>query len=298
MKRILLTLTLAAAACAGSLQAQLLWKVSGNGANGDTYIFGTHHVAPASMIDSVAGLRAALQGASAIVGEINMDESMTQEAQVEMMKWGMAPADSMLTAVLTTAQADSVNALMSEFTGGALPNAVEAMAQMKPNVLVTQLALMESMKIFPGFDPTKQLDATLQALAREQGKPSKGLETVGQQFAILFGAPIAEQADDLMSAVADSHSGKAAKQARELADAYLAENINTIYNMMVDDKETTPAEAERLIFGRNRAWAAVLPAMMAEEPLFVAVGAGHLPGPEGLLELLRKAGYTVTAVSK
>ena len=57
--------------------------------------------------------------------------------------------------------------------------------------------------------------------------------------------------------------------------------------------DSTPEEEAQLISNRNADWLAKLPAIMKERPTFFAVGAGHLPGEKGLLQLLRNAGYTV-----
>ena len=68
MKRLSLILAIALVALAS--QAQLLWKVSGNGLGRPSYIFGTHHMAPSTMIDQVKGMDEAIQGCDIVVGEI------------------------------------------------------------------------------------------------------------------------------------------------------------------------------------------------------------------------------------
>jgi uncharacterized protein YbaP (TraB family) len=51
-----------------------------------------------------------------------------------------------------------------------------------------------------------------------------------------------------------------------------------------------------MIYNRNKAWSEKLPAIMKTAPTFIAVGALHLPGDKGLLNLLKKQGYTVEPV--
>ncbi len=53
---------------------------------------------------------------------------------------------------------------------------------------------------------------------------------------------------------------------------------------------------EVLLYQRNRNWVAKLKDLMPAKSLLVAVGAGHLPGDKGVINLLRKAGYTVTPI--
>ena len=58
-----------------SANAQLLWKVSGNGLNQPSYIIGTHHLAPFSIMDSIAGLKKAMNETQQVYGEIKMSET-------------------------------------------------------------------------------------------------------------------------------------------------------------------------------------------------------------------------------
>ena len=59
--------------------AQLLWKISGNGLEKPSYILGTHHLAPLSIKDSIAGLPEAVDGTSQVYGEVVMSEAMSPE---------------------------------------------------------------------------------------------------------------------------------------------------------------------------------------------------------------------------
>ena len=61
------------------------------------------------------------------------------------------------------------------------------------------------------------------------------------------------------------------------------------------EEESDPEDYERLIFSRNDNWVKQLAEEMPEASLLVVVGAGHLPGDRGVLEQLRKAGYTITS---
>ncbi len=294
MKKIIFAL-LAMISVSAGVNAEILYRVSGNGAKGNSYVFGTHHIAPTSMLDSVPGLRQALGEVAAVCGELDMSQMQTSEAQSVMMRYGMAPQDSLLTMVLTPEQTDSVNSVFAKYTNGQLTNAVEQMATLNPAMVSIQIAALESMVAFPGFDPSQQLDTTIQNIAREEGKTVLALETVEQQMKILLCGSISRQVADLMEAVADDMSGKALETAKKMADAYIGQDVDEIGVIMND--ETKDAEARnRIIYLRNANWAGQLPAIFAENPTFVAVGAAHLPGEKGLLQLLREQGYTVEPV--
>lgn len=296
MKKLIVTMV-AAVLTAVCGEAQLLWRVSGNGAKESSYLFGTHHVAPVALLDSVAGFAEAFGGAEMIVGEIDMAQAESPDAQAVMMKYAMAPADSLLTMVLTPAQADSVNTVMTEYSGGMIGDAVAAMAPLKPAVVMTQIAMLQNVKIFPGFNPAVQLDGTIQSMGREKGKKIVALESLDDQFGLLFGSPISMQANDLMTAVRDDRSGRGMTMARRLADAYMSQNIDSLAAMFADPEVIDSEATARLITVRNEAWLRRLPEIFADGSALVVVGAGHLVGPDGLIVRLRAAGYDVTPVS-
>lgn len=297
MKKFLFGLILAATGAMGA-NAQILWKVSGNGAKADSYLFGTHHLAPLSMLDSVKGFTPALESVDAVAGEVDM-KNMQANAQ-SLMGYMLAPADSALTAVLAPAQLDSLTQILTKYMGPQMTAA--QLAPLKPAAVATQIALFESMAT---MDPAQaqamaagqQLDTEVQNRALAANKPIIAFETAEQQMGILMGAPIAEQARQLMEAVKQSLEGKAAESAKKLTDAYISQNLDAIAELMLEGEDTSEAELQRLIYDRNMDWAAkLIREILPEGSVLVAVGAGHLPGKQGLIELLRAAGYTVEPV--
>lgn len=276
-------------------QAQLLWKVSGNGAKGDSYLFGTHHIAPIELLDSIRGLNAAICSADAIVGEIDMAAMQDpMAAQMAMMKYAMAPADSTLTRLLTVAQIDSLNAVLGKYTDGLMT--VQMVDGLAPALVSTQLALLQSQQAFPDFTPSEQLDTEVQTRARNCSREIIGLETMEQQFELLYGAPISMQLDVLMEAVRQDETS--VTKAHELAAAYLSGNLDTIYSLLVDSDEMDVATLDRLLISRNNAWVEKIAEWLPEKSIFVAVGIGHLVGPQGLIEQLRHRGFQVTEFSE
>ncbi len=270
--------------------AQILWKISGNGAK-ESYILGTHHVAPVAILDSIAGFNDAFASCTQLYGEVDMG-NMTGEMMVEAQKYMMAPADSMLSKVLTTDEMKDVDAATQKY----FHMQASKFDMLKPAALSTQLAVMQAAIIFSGFDPSMQIDAVLQQKAKEKGMAVNGLETVGYQLQMLFGTPISCQVRDLMKMIADED--KYMEYSRILAEAYSRQDLGLMLELMNNPElGMTQYELDTLLYGRNSAWAAQLATILQQEPTFVVVGAGHLPGEKGLLALLRKAGYTVTPVN-
>ena len=164
----------------------------------------------------------------------------------------------------------------------------------KPAALESQLGLIMSIKAFDGFNPTQQPDLFLQNRAKEKGIPVKGFETALFQAKALFGAPLAEQASDLMRTV--SQFGQLKNYMIAMNKAYMNQNLSALQSFVENPEFTTPQAQDRLIYDRNHRWADQLKTILPQESTFIVVGAGHLPGEQGLIELLRGQGYTVTAV--
>lgn len=296
MKKLLIGL-LALALGASAADAQLLWKVSGNGIKNESYLFGTHHLAPVAILDSVAGFADALGAVSAVVGEIDMADAANPAMAQQLVGLSMAPADSTLNVLLNAAQLDSVNTLLAKYTGGMLT--VDQLAALKPAVVSTQLAMLENLtdpQMAAAIQSGRQLDSEIQRLGREVGKQVKAFETLEQQMSILMGGSLTEQASDLMETVRSCMEGTANEQVRRLNAAYMSRNLNEIESLFLSDEEMSADQLKRLITDRNEEWVKQLGAMMPEGPVMVAVGCGHLPGPMGLITLLRNAGYTVEPV--
>jgi len=273
--------------------AQIFYKVEKPGDSHVSYILGTHHFAPVSMLDSIAGLNDALNNIDKLYGELDMEKMTDPSTIMSMQQFMMAPADSTLDKVLTPVQLDSVNTVWKDLTKGQMP--LEMLYPMKPSALSTQIAALLATQVFPELVGMEGIDKTMQDRAKKLGKKIDGLETIEFQLNTLMGNPISEQAADLMEMIGDIDSE--IENTRSLSEAYVAHDIVRMEKLMEDENDS-PEDLERLIYGRNDNWAARLVKELPSESIMVVVGAGHLPGERGLLTQLRKAGFTVTPLDK
>ena len=277
-----------------STNAQLLWKVSGNGLNKPSYLFGTCHVATVKMTDSIPGFNDALTNCDAVYGEIEKGD--IAGAQQAMMAAIMAPADSTLSKVIDQTSLAKADSVFRATTQGMV--SISQLETLKPAYVSTQLALIMIMQSFPGFNPMEQIDFAIQGKASQLGKELGGFETTEYQLNILYGKPISEQAESLVRTLAKLESAKASGIA--LAEAYKKQDLNGVFNCIIKEQNDSDEpewkkqrSIDELIYNRNAAWAKKLQELMPEKSLLVVVGAGHLPGERGLIDLLQKAGYTV-----
>lgn len=276
-----------------SAQAQLLWKITGPNVKTTSYLLGSHHLAPASMIDSIQGLRQAIESADAVYGEVEKSELDPMKQQQKLMEYAMAPADSTLNKVLTPEQFARLDSIMAIYMG--MPGLASQLSQFKPNLVSTQLAVLMSLKAFPTFDPTNVFDVAVMGLGEEKGKPINGFETIEEQLQVLFGSPIADQAEDLMETV--DKDQEMIQYALELGQAFERQDLEKV-NQLMTNSECGMSEKSRkaLITDRNHNWANKLQMLLPMRNLFIVVGSGHLLGDEGLIQLLRNLGYTVEPV--
>ena len=290
MKR--LTLALGLLLVATAVHAQLLWKVTGNGLGRPSYILGTHHMAPSTMIDQIKGMNEAIAGCDIVVGEVEKDSLMSPEVQARMAQAMVAPLDSTLDKVLTPADYGIVEKVFNKYFG-TLGMKLKQVNNLKPSAISTQMQAMQAIKYFPNFDANSLIDVIVQTRANEAGRPSVGLESVDEQINLLFNGSIANQAKGLVEACKQDEFFQV--QSAALADAYLAQDLDKLLAVMTDATMGGDSEEEMevLIYSRNRSWAEKLKVIMPERACLVCVGAGHLPGEQGLLQLLRNAGYTV-----
>ena len=217
----------------------------------------------------------------------------SQATQQKMMAIAMAPADSTLSKVFTKEQFDSIDNVLKRYSGGQA--ALNMLEPMKPALVSQQIALLMNMQAIPGFNPMQQLDTQVQLLGAQNGKELNGFETVDFQLNMLFGDPIAEQAEDLLEVIRDEE--KMAQFSIKLYQAYMNQDIDKVHELMLEpDMGMEPEDEEEMLTDRNENWAKQLATILPNKSVFICVGAGHLPGEKGLLNLLRQAGYTITPV--
>ena len=288
---VLITLSLAS-------NAQLLWKVTGRDTCKPSYLFGTIHLETSKYIDSVPGLRAAIANVDAIYGEIQMDSLTDNDVMMRAVNNLIAPPDSTIDKLLTKEEYQLVDSVVNSYFMGMIT--LETISKMKPVVISSQLGVMQMKKYFPeqlGLNDV--IDVAVQAAGRELGKRIGGLETIEMQINMLYGTPLDVQAQELVNFCRMDND--IISFSRELCDAYHAQDLDTLEKLLlleeIGEDEMTNEIIEKLAYERNRRWMNTITEIIPRESMLVAVGAGHLVGKDGLIELLRRDGYNVEPVT-
>ena len=226
-----LSLMLAVLMLALASQAQLLWKVSGNGLARPSYIMGTYHFAPSSMMEKIPGMNQALEGCDVVVGEIDKEEMMSQESQMKMGMAMVAPPDSTLDKLFTPEEYATVEKVFDKYFGS-MGVKLSQMNMLKPSAISLQMQALQAVKYFPNIEESELIDMAVQSRANEMGRPSIGLETVEEQVELLFNIPLKDQAEGLLEACEKDELFVV--QSSALAEAYMTQDLAKIEEVMTD----------------------------------------------------------------
>lgn len=284
-----------------TMQAQLLWKISGNGLQKPSYIIGTYHLANVSFTDSIKGLKAAMDATEQVYGEIVMADMASPENIQKMQAAMMLPDGQTLDKLFTADEMTRINALVKSVLGVDMTNPMVAqqLGKLTPYALQVQLGVLIYLKKHPGFNPNEGFDSYFQKEAAAKGKGVGGLETFDFQINTLYKSTTMERQKQLLLCLADNLEFNE-EQTENIVKAFFTQDLDGIEKAM-DAKlnntcDGTPEEKETLIYSRNDNWMKQMPEIMKQKATLFAVGAGHLPGERGLLAQLKKAGYTVEGI--
>lgn len=287
-----------------NINAQLLYKISGNGLNKPSYIIGTHHFCDVNFVDKVPGLKEAFASSEQVCGELIMSDMQNPDSVQKVKDAMMLPEGKTIKDVLSEEQMSKLNETLKSLIGVDMTNSMLAsqMETLAPSALNTQISLLLYLLKHQGeFNPQKPFDAYFQTEAIANGKSVIAFETLDYQKNVLYKSKNLErQIEELMCTVENIEYYSLLHET--LIEAYKAQDMKKmeeVFNEKMNNScDSRPEEDDILIFNRNNNWIKVMPKIMAEKATFFAVGAAHLLGEKGVLEQLKKAGYTVEGVSK
>ncbi|KAA3638152.1 MAG: TraB/GumN family protein [Bacteroidetes bacterium] len=271
----------------------LLWKIDGNEMETPSYLFGTIHMIGKDDYILRESVKTALDNSSMITFEINMDDMTDMSAMLPLVMKMFMKNDTTLQDLLSE---EDYQVVTDHFKKSALPLPMSFLEKMKP-MFLTMLD-PEAMGSFDMGDDGEivSYEMELYALAQEQEKEIGGLETAEYQMSVFDKIPYQVQADMLVQGIKSGHDTTSMDQLQQMVQMYKDQDIQGMQEMMDDETLGVKGYEDVLLVDRNRNWIPVMGEMMGKKQVFFAVGAGHLGGEEGVIALLRDAGYKVTPV--
>lgn len=260
----------------------LLWEISGKNGGKTSYIFGTFHLMCKEDIHFSNNLLTALRNSDEVYFEMDLDDPANTLGGLFYMNMN---GDTTLADLLSPEEYRRV----ATFFKDSLKTPITLLQRMKP--------MMLGALIYPKLMPCKNMsgiEQELMQLAKKEKKEIKGFETIQFQSSIFDSIPYAVQAKELLKNLDSMQAYKIFFDS--MLTVYKSQQLTKIGNMMNDTSYGGAGDMEIMLYKRNRNWVDQLDKIMKEKSVFIAVGAGHLPGDRGVLELLRKKGFTVRPV--
>ena len=257
----------------------LLWQVSGKGITKPSWLFGTIHLMCSDKMKMPKTVEEKFNTASSLFLEIKTDDpNMMKE-----MMMGMQMKDSSTLEKLMGNKFDSVNKIFQSTTG--LP--LKMLGSAKPFLLMSML--------YPSLLACTPVswESVFEKMAHDKGIAIQGLEKLQDQMEIFDKIPYKVQSDMLVKMILNIDSSK--KEFNEMLDVYRKKDINQL-NVLTNKEEDFGEYTDILLDNRNHNWIPVIGEQAKKMPTFFAFGAGHLGGEKGVINLLRRAGFTVKPV--
>jgi uncharacterized protein len=260
----------------------LLWSVTGKGLGSPSYVYGTIHMICKEDFIFSSTLKQKLNDSKSIYLELDMDDPsmMIKMATMAIMK------DHTLKDLMSEADYKT----LSQFVKDTLGMPMMLFNKMKP---ITLMSLIYT-KVLP-CSSTESYEMKMVEIAKASKKEIRGLETIEEQMGVFDKIPDSVEAQMIMEMIRTMPEQR--KQMEQMVDAYKKEDLQKLAAQMSESPEWKGFE-DILLVNRNRNWISTMELAMKQGTQVFAVGAGHLPGKEGVINLLRTAGYTVTPVKQ
>lgn len=286
MKKILFVLSILLSFSLSAQYNSLLWKITGNGLKKPSYLYGTMHTSDARVFNFSDSLMPFFNASKAYAMELDP----------------VTAFDFSIVSKITMGKGYSLKKMIPDtdylFLDSVMRKEVKYSVKMFDNVApVFTMSLLE-MKSMGLSDSSikgnkEVLDVYFHNLAKKKKKKLIGIETVEEQLGALNSLTYQEQADMLLAELHAMRGNNS--EGTELVEYYLQQDLDKLAAMnSVSDMPEKFYKA--LVSDRNVRMADRIAVFIQEQPVFVAIGALHLPGSGGVIELLRKKGYTVYPV--
>lgn len=258
----------------------LLWEVKGKDLSAPSYVYGTMHTTDKRAFRFIPSVNSTFQSCKAFAMEVN-----PEDADPQMMMAAMKMDSMKLRDLLTAEEYDEMRTLFKQD----LRMDLELFQSMKPFYVMSLI-----MQAKYGKQMAQAVDLHFHKMAKDQDMETYGLETMEEQLSAIDRVPLEEQAQMLLDAL--KTNGR--KDPSEKLIKYYAKGDLQKMLQMAGEMESSDEFNDGLVTERNYRMVERMIPLISQRPTFVAVGALHLPGEEGVLTLLEKEGYTVSPVLK
>ena len=272
-----------AVATMAPLENTLLWEITGNGLSQSSYLFGTMHILCAEDARLSDNLKRIIKDADQIYFEIDMDNMMEMLGALKYLKMN---DNKKLSDLLTSEEYQRVK---KYFAANKSPMPFALMESFKP-FFISSLISEQKM----ACEVKEGMEQAIIRESKQYNKEIKGLESVAFQASVFDSIPYEQQAKELVKSIDSLDKNSALAQ--ELLAVYKSQDLKKIEELTSREEGGISAFMDLLLYNRNTDWAQKMNGIMQSKNVLFAVGAAHLPGEKGVINLLRKRGFTLKPV--
>ncbi len=254
----------------------LLWEISGNGLSKPSYLYGTIHLIAQDdffvrkEIDSVFNL------CEQLAFEIKLDDPAILQLYQD---WILLPSGKTLKDFCTEEEYQ----ILKQYLLDSAKTDIETIMDQKPFML-TQLQISDYITGQPASFEIYFFQESI-----KKNVPVFGLENLQDELDLLDVIPYEEQIDMVINNIKSSSQNQ--KTWDELIAAYKEEDIDKLYEISLDVTPELIKYENLFLDNRNIKWIPVIDTLIKERSTFIAVGAAHLSGENGVIQLLKNQGY-------
>lgn len=263
-------------------ESSLLWKIEGPGIQKGSYLFGTMHLIEKQYFIFPDKLEKIVKKTDKLVMEL-----AGLPNQLEAMKY-VTLTEGTFADFFTKEQMDSILVWAKAELNMSEESFTKTMSKMKPFVVVQMATQIHFM------GKTESYEMSFEKIARENDIAIAGFETIAEQMGIFDKMTKEQQTEMVMETIRDPKKGIEVTQ--KMQKLYQGQNVDSLYLMIQEEGGTITEDQATILDDRNERWIPMIEEMAKKEKLFIAVGAGHLGGPKGVIRLLEQKGYTLTPV--
>jgi uncharacterized protein YbaP (TraB family) len=272
-----------------SLENALLWEISIDGVEKPSYLFGTIHMIGQEDYFLPQGTLTGIENTEKMVFEIDMASMTDMSNLMGIMGKIFMKDNKTLKDLLSEEDYASVK---DHFSDLGLP--MMMLDRIKPMFL----SAFTFGDMNPGSMQTgeiKSYEMELFSIAQSRNMTSGGLETIDFQISVFDSIPCEDQAQLLMETIKSSNTEN--DEFKEMVNLYKAQDINAMGSMFSEEESGYADYEDVLLIKRNKAWIPQMIETAKEQPTFFAVGAGHLGGKFGVINLLTQEGVKMKPLS-
>jgi uncharacterized protein YbaP (TraB family) len=263
-------------------EKSLLWRITGRDLPRPSYLYGTIHMICPEDLKLDDSLVRSVEMSNRLFFEIDMD---APGMMLKTMKLSMLSSGS-LRDLMKPEDYEELSGFVKDSLG--LPMVM--LNRMKPIVLMSMLYTKALTCKTPG-----SYEEALSRLAKKLNVPISGLETLEDQMSIFDQIPDSTEIQMLMNMV--KHFNDHRTEFDSMIQAYKSKDLSRLGSMISAAPDISGFE-DLLLVNRNKKWISVMQDEMKKSGCLFAVGAGHLPGANGLIQLLRQTGFSVSPVDQ